>query len=631
MRVVGYCRVSTLEQSVNGTSTESQVISIKNECRKLNYQLIDIYIDDGVSGKGNDRPELNRLRGDAKSNKFDCVMLTKLDRLGRNNRDLSNIAHEFSDTKTKLHFIDEPYIDGSGLMFNIFATFAEFERDTIRARTELGRKAVWLKQTSVIGSLPFGYKKVNGKPEIDEKKAKIYNRIVSMYLDQNYSMKEIAVKLTLEGIPTPKRSLKKTHHNWSTPTISDILKNEAYTGEKLHNRFVYETRKSAKSGKSYSAPSKIENEPNQFIKVLYPPLISEEKFQLIQKRIQLQKRKPRKHHSGGKEHFLGENILYCGHCGTKMKKIRIREGKFKYVCYWSYCSQKELFLNNKEKCILKPIVVEDADNRIFTEVSEIISDPGSFAKEWLRNTNIDEITDKLNRLESIERKIKDDLINGFRISQSAENPEIRKIYEDELKKKEIEYTDIKSSKNRAKKELDFAESKVNYLAKFHESLKSATNREKFGIYFSTKAKFKTFLSNLPTQEKKRIVGAVVSPEDGGKYFVRHPTLDDIADETDGISASELYNPLTKKGHVLDGVYSIDLGRIEAIIGSLNYSELLGSVVCQPIPATEEKISIIRCYFFKLEYLVVLSRLGKFDVRPLLHNITQAPLTRGEVT
>ena len=72
MRVVGYCRVSTLEQAVNGTSTESQVISIKNECRKLNYQLIDIYIDDGVSGKGNDRPELNRLRGDAKSNKFDA-------------------------------------------------------------------------------------------------------------------------------------------------------------------------------------------------------------------------------------------------------------------------------------------------------------------------------------------------------------------------------------------------------------------------------------------------------------------------------------------------------------------------------------------------------------------------------
>lgn len=574
MKVAGYCRVSTQEQAVNGTSTDSQKISIENECKKLNYHLVALYIDDGVSGKDDDRPELNRLRADALLDQFDCVMFTKLDRLGRNMRDLSNIAYELKQSKTNLYCIDEPYINDGGLMFNIFGTFAEFERETIKSRTDLGKKIVWKSQTSVIGSLPFGYKKVNGKAEIDDQNAAIYNLIITMYLEQNYSMKDIAVKLTLDGIPLPCRSTKNTSRHWSTSTISDILKNEAYTGETFQNKYIFERRKSAKTGKSYSAASKREKEQHEWVRITFPPLITKDRFDQIQRRIQLQKKKPKKHHLGCENNFIAENTLYCGYCGTKLRKIITREGKLKYTCHWSYCSKKELFLSKRSKCILRPIDADDADNRIFYEVSEMITDPGRFAQDWLRNTNIEELRNKVYRLEQIESTLREELREGFKQIQKTKNIDIKKTYEKDLRTKEEEFGEVQNNHNIAKKELSFAESKLNHLSDFQNKFADATKRKKFGIYFSTKSSFMEFINNLPQHEKKRILEAVISQENGGKYFVRHPTLDDIADDTRAIPICDLYNPIPEKGHVLDGVYSIDLDRIQSVIRSLNYVGLL---------------------------------------------------------
>lgn len=578
MKVVGYCRVSTQEQAVNGTSTETQITSIKNECASFNYELVELYVDDGVSGKDDDRPALNRLRGDSRLRKFDCVMFTNLDRLGRDMRDLSNIAHDLKLSQIKLHCIDEPCINSGGLMFNIFGAFAEFERETIRARTELGRKAVWKDQSSVIGSLPYGYKKVNGKAEIDEITSEIYKKIVDMYLDQNYSMQDIAIKPTKDGVPIPIKSKSKSNANWSTSTISDILKNESYTGESFHNRYVFERRKSSNNGKSYSAATKIEKDKKEWIKITFPSLITKERFEQIQNRIKIQKKKPKKHHVGHEDHFLAESVLYCGYCGTRLRKIRTREGKFKYVCHWAYCSQSELFLSNKTKCMLKPIDESEADNNIFGDICEIIADPGHFAKDWLRETNLDDLKNKVSRLELLKKDLETEIKDGFSLFRKTRNLEIKKMYEAELSKKELEYDEVQNNLNSATKELSFAQSKTNYIEQYQKAIEDSSKREQFGIYFSTKAQFKTYLNQLTFKEKKRIIGAVISPEEGGKYFVRHPTLNDIVDDPRDIPANEAFVSLPDRGHILDGIFSIDLKRIASVVTSLNYSGLLNRVV-----------------------------------------------------
>ena len=205
IKVVGYGRVSTQGQ-VNGTSPDEQRQSIETECIRKNYDLVHFYSDLAFSGSDDDRPGLKQLLMDAKTGQFQIVMFTKLDRLGRNLRDIKNILYEISNNGLKFSCVHQPEINNEGiygnLLLNILAAFAEFERSMIKDRTHNGRMRRWREGKGAIGSLPLGYKRSNGRIEIDNEGANLYHRIVSMYLYENYSFRDIAVKLAAEGEAT---------------------------------------------------------------------------------------------------------------------------------------------------------------------------------------------------------------------------------------------------------------------------------------------------------------------------------------------------------------------------------------------------------------------------------------------
>jgi site-specific DNA recombinase len=169
-RVAGYARVSTLAQVSEGTSLEDQKAKIQDWCTKEKYELINIYTDGGVSGGSLERPQLQRLLADAKEGEFDGVVFTKLDRLGRDNRDLYNLYHELKNERgVDVLCIEDPSLNTGGRMGKMFlgmlGTVAEFERDTIRERTSGGRKIKWKERKAIIGELPLGYRKKK-KPRV---------------------------------------------------------------------------------------------------------------------------------------------------------------------------------------------------------------------------------------------------------------------------------------------------------------------------------------------------------------------------------------------------------------------------------------------------------------------------------
>jgi site-specific DNA recombinase len=89
--VAGYGRVSTLKQALEGTSAKDQEQRIKDYCQKEGCQLHQFYSDEGISGKTMEhRPGIQELIKDAQADKFGVVLFTKLDRVGRNLRELLN-------------------------------------------------------------------------------------------------------------------------------------------------------------------------------------------------------------------------------------------------------------------------------------------------------------------------------------------------------------------------------------------------------------------------------------------------------------------------------------------------------------------------------------------------------------
>jgi len=85
-RVALYARVSTL----NGQDPEMQLSELREYASRRGWSITREYIDQGVSGSKESRPELNELMADAHRRKFDAVLVWKIDRFGRSLKHLVN-------------------------------------------------------------------------------------------------------------------------------------------------------------------------------------------------------------------------------------------------------------------------------------------------------------------------------------------------------------------------------------------------------------------------------------------------------------------------------------------------------------------------------------------------------------
>jgi len=137
-KVCLYARVSKASQSVERQISELEVVADRND-----WEIVDRYIDHGISGaKGRDqRPELDRMMKDSTKRKFDVVMIWSIDRLGRS---LQNLMEILSDLKSKNIdlYMDQQAIDTTtptgSLMFSLLGAFSQFEREMIRERVVSG-------------------------------------------------------------------------------------------------------------------------------------------------------------------------------------------------------------------------------------------------------------------------------------------------------------------------------------------------------------------------------------------------------------------------------------------------------------------------------------------------------------
>jgi DNA invertase Pin-like site-specific DNA recombinase len=167
MRVAVYARVSTSDQH-----SDIQLDALERYAQARRFEVMDRYLDEGVSGATDRRPALDRLVSDAHRRRFDAVLCTKLDRLARSVRHLTTLAEELEALGVDLIVLDQA-IDTSTsagrLLFGVLACIAQFERDLIRERTRagiaaarrrgkrLGRPRVYLPLSQAAALLARGY------------------------------------------------------------------------------------------------------------------------------------------------------------------------------------------------------------------------------------------------------------------------------------------------------------------------------------------------------------------------------------------------------------------------------------------------------------------------------------------
>ena len=135
-KVAIYARVSTGEQTV-----DNQLIPLREYCQRMHFDGAGEYADEGYSGKDTKRPAFERLLADVRANKIDCVLVYKLDRIGRSLKHLLNLFEEFKSKGVEFISLTQSINTSTpeGKMFwQMLGVFAEYERELIVARTLAG-------------------------------------------------------------------------------------------------------------------------------------------------------------------------------------------------------------------------------------------------------------------------------------------------------------------------------------------------------------------------------------------------------------------------------------------------------------------------------------------------------------
>ena len=210
MKVAIYSRVST-----NVQTTENQLLPLKEYVERMNYELVNIYQDEGISGsKGRDqRPALNEMMKDAVKGKFKKVLVFDVSRLGRSLKDLINIMTDMKNQNIDFYFYNQGIDTTSStgqMMFNLLGVLAQWELGQISERSKAG-----IARARAEG-------KTIGRPTTINESVE---KSVLMLRDKEYGIRKIATELKI-GVGSVMRILQKEElkdEKYDVPVISQAM------------------------------------------------------------------------------------------------------------------------------------------------------------------------------------------------------------------------------------------------------------------------------------------------------------------------------------------------------------------------------------------------------------------------
>ncbi|MCL2057391.1 MAG: recombinase family protein [Oscillospiraceae bacterium] len=287
-----YIRVSTDAQAEEGYSIDAQSEILKAYCVTMEIHNYQFYIDPGYSGATLDRPQLRELIGDAQSGKLSHVIVYKLDRLSRSQKDTLHLIEDVFNPCGAAFMSVKETLDTSTpmgrLMIGILSAFAQLERENIRERTRMGmlervKSGLWPGG----GRVPFGYDYDTERGVlVPNSDAEAVRRIYSLYL-QGYPLYKIA---QLVGLGYERQALQ-------------ILGRRTNCGYIVYNGVEYKGR--------------------------HEPIIDEETFA---RAMEMREARSAKRLRASSDHLL-TGLVYCGRCGAKMRYQKWGKRGHKLVCY----------------------------------------------------------------------------------------------------------------------------------------------------------------------------------------------------------------------------------------------------------------------------------------------------------
>ncbi len=253
MTVVGYCRLSRDEDKENYSSIEEQKRIIKEYGSTRNWIIEDkdFYIDDNVSGYTFNRPEFSKMIQKVKGGKIDVVIAKDLSRIGRNNGKVLVLIDEFKNMQKNMILVSEMggTYDVQNDRDDTIGITTWFNERYVKDCSRKTRDHMYSKQKTarlIMGNY-YGYEKIfkDDIPQlyVIEELKPVIELIFKLYVEDGMGFQQISKVLNEKyNYPTPSEYYRLKHlergriykhkvqEKWTKDMISNILKNEVYTG-----------------------------------------------------------------------------------------------------------------------------------------------------------------------------------------------------------------------------------------------------------------------------------------------------------------------------------------------------------------------------------------------------------------
>ena len=346
-RVCAYARVSS-ESEAQGDSLENQTTYYKQLIESnTEYTFAGIFVDYGLTGTKDDRPEFQKMLALAREKKIDLILTKSISRLARNTTIILEVVRELKALNVEVIFEKENIssLDGDcELMLTVLSSFAQEESKNVSDNQKWRYKRNFEQGKVAINVTRFlGYDKDKyGDLVINRSQAEIVDRIFNDCVNGKGAF-VIAKELQSEGVPTI------TGGRWNSSTILNILKNEKYKGDaKLQKTY----------SKDHLSKKKCTNHgevDSYYIEDNHSPIVTKEKWEEAQRKIHSR-------FKGSAETDLHQNrypltgMLFCNKC--KATLIR-RTWNSKHDCKKIVWQCSTYINEGKKSC--SGTVIEDAE------------------------------------------------------------------------------------------------------------------------------------------------------------------------------------------------------------------------------------------------------------------------------
>ena len=423
-----YARVSSDRQREQNTIASQTALLL--EYAKAHDWVVPpewVFEDDGYSGSVLARPGLERLRDLAAEGLLETVLIYAPDRLSRKYAYQVLLVEEFSRCGVETIFLRSAGGNNpeERLLIQFQGMIAEYERAQIVERSRRGKRhRAKMGCINVLSGAPYGYRYVKKTDTAEayyaviESQAEVVREVFELYAKELWSIGAITRQLNEQGIRT-----RLGRGPWERSTIWAMLRNPAYQGTACFGKTERAPRQRItkplreKGGFSTRSNAHHEREPQEWIRVPVPALVSAETFALAQERLIENKRFSARR---TKTPTLLQGLLVCGQCGYGLYRTSTKTSKRQLQYYRCLGSDRYRHLRGPV-CQCRPIRQDYLDELIWQEVMRLLNEPQLVQAEIERriqeSLSSDPVQQRKLRLERESKRIAsqlDKLLDAYR-------------------------------------------------------------------------------------------------------------------------------------------------------------------------------------------------------------------------